>query len=231
MLEFVNVHHSFRTVEALIDVSFKLQPGITGLLGANGAGKSTAMRLAVGELMPKHGAITVTSVTGSPHPRIGYCPQFVTFPKQLSVFEFFEYLAWLRKIPNAETRNAVHDALGWADLYNRRNVKLGSLSGGMVRRMAIAQSMIGRPDLLLLDEPTTGLDPEQRVRIRDLLRTLPDDATILMSSHLVEDITALASRTLILHNGRLVRDIALTELQGTGESLEQFYLRTIVHAA
>jgi ABC-2 type transport system ATP-binding protein len=230
MLTFDHVSYAYGRRTALTDVSFEVGPGITGLLGVNGSGKSTALRLAAGELRPDSGAIHVGDRTGS-RALIGYCPQTVLLPKQLRVAEFLDYLAWLRKVPKRLRREVVEDALGWADLTERRQDRLGSLSGGMVRRLAIAQAVMGGPGLLLLDEPTTGLDPEQRARIRDLLARLPSHASVLLSSHIVEDIEALASNTLVVSEGRVIRQFAAADVTASGKTLEELFLTSITSAA
>ena len=230
MLVFEHVGYAYARRPALVDVSFRIGPGITGLLGVNGAGKSTALRLAVGELRPGSGTVEITAGAGR-SALVGYCPQAVSLPRQLRVAEFLDYLAWLRKVPRRSRRTAVAQTLDWADLTDRRNDRLGSLSGGMLRRLTIAQAVMGEPGLLLLDEPTTGLDPEQRARIRALLARLPSEAAVLISSQIVEDIAALAATTLVLHEGRLVRRIDAAEVTASGRSLEQLFLSSITRAA
>ena len=230
MLVFDHVTYAYPRHPALVDVSFTLGPGITGLLGVNGAGKSTALRLAVGDLRPDSGTVAVGSAAGIA-PLVGYCPQNVTLPKRLRVAELLDYLAWLRKVPKRSRRSAIDEALAWADLEDRRHDRLGSLSGGMLRRLAIAQAVLGEPALLLLDEPTTGLDPEQRARVRGLLARLPTTAAVLLSSHIVEDIAALASTTLVLSQGRVVRRFDAADIAASGRSLEELFLSSITQAA
>jgi ABC-type multidrug transport system ATPase subunit len=230
VLRFDRVSYAYRQRIALTDVSFRIEPGVTGLLGVNGAGKSTALRLAVGELRPDSGTVEVADRhDGSV--AIGYCPQTVDLPKQLRVAEFLGYLAWLRKVPKRSRPSVVDDALAWADLGDRRGDRIGTLSGGMVRRLLIAQAVMGGPGLLLLDEPTTGLDPEQRARVRALLARLPAAATVLISSHIVEDIAALAGTTLVLNDGRLVRRLEAAEITASGQTLEELFLSSITRAA
>jgi ABC-2 type transport system ATP-binding protein len=231
MLAFDHVSYAYGHRPALTDVSFAIGPGITGLLGVNGAGKSTALRLAVGELRPDSGSVRVGDSGPDGPASVGYCPQTVALPKQLSVAEFLGYLAWLRKVPRGRRRSVVAEALAWADLGDRRQDRVGSLSGGMVRRLVIAQAVMGAPGLLLLDEPTTGLDPEQRARIRGLLARLPTDATVLLSSHIVEDIEALASSTLVLSEGQVVRRFDAAEVAASGRTLEELFLSAITRAA
>lgn len=230
MLRFDQVGYAYGARPALTDVSFRIDPGVTGLLGVNGAGKSTVLRLAVGELRPAYGTVDVPDPSEQ-RMATGYCPQTVDLPKHLRVAEFLGYLAWLRKVPKRSRPSVVDDALAWADLGDRRGDRIGTLSGGMVRRLLIAQAVMGGPGLLLLDEPTTGLDPEQRARIRALLTQLPADATVLLSSHIVEDIAALAGTTLVLNDGRLVRRLEAAEITASGQTLEELFLSSITRAA
>lgn len=187
----------------LNDVTFDVNPGFTGLLGVNGAGKTTVLRLATGQLNPLVGRVTLGGIDpAAGTTRVGYCPQDPSFPRGFTVAEFLGYLAWLRRIPRRERKAAVAEALEWADLVEERRWKLQTLSGGMLRRLAVAQAILGRPQAVFLDEPTTGLDPEQRARVRGLLATLPPSVGVLMSSHLVEDLAFLCERVVILHGGR-----------------------------
>ena len=186
---------------AVSDLTLSLAPGVTGLLGVNGAGKSTLMKLATGELIPTAGVIE----SGSDHAP-GYCPQAPAFPPHFSVRETLTYLAWLRRIPKRERAIQVDQALAVAGLGERADARMRTLSGGMLRRVAIAQAFLGSPPVVLLDEPTTGLDPEQRVRCRELVRSARSSSSILLSSHLIEDVAELADRVLVIHEGRIVRE-------------------------
>jgi ABC-2 type transport system ATP-binding protein len=213
---------------AIDEVSFTLTPGTTGLLGTNGAGKTTLMRLALGELVPSQGYVSTDSTRGEGL-MLGYCPQDARFPASFRVGEVFEYLAWLRKLPRGRRAAQVRDALAVAGLES--HTRVGSLSGGMLRRMAIAQAFMGDPSVVLLDEPTTGLDPEQRVRCRELIHEVSQRAAVLLSSHIIEDVSTLAARALVLAEGRIVRRLDGDELEGLdGEGLEREFLRAVSRA-
>lgn len=232
-MEFTDVSFAYpRSPRPVIDdVSFTLAPGTTGLLGINGAGKTTLMRLALGELVPSSGSVAVGGVDGAV-PALGYCPQDARFPASFRVAEVFEYLAWLRKLPRAGRAREVREALAVAGLESRAGNRVGGLSGGMLRRMAIAQAFLGHPSVVLLDEPTTGLDPEQRVRCRELVAEVSERATVLLSSHIIEDVSALAARVLVVADGRLVRELDRDELDGLdSEGLEREFLRAVARAA
>jgi ABC-2 type transport system ATP-binding protein len=217
-------------IPAVRDVSLTLTLGITGLLGTNGAGKTTLIRLALGDLVPTAGTVTRDPARGSAPP-LGYCPQDARFPASFRVRDVFDYLAWLRRIARRERTEQVREALAVAGLEDRAHDRVGSLSGGMVRRMAIAQAFLGRPPVVLLDEPTTGLDPEQRVRCRELVARVAERATVLLSSHIIEDVSSLATRVLVIDEGRLVRDLGPDELSGLDSAgLEQEFLHSVTRA-
>lgn len=229
MLRFDHVRYAYRRTLALDDVSITAGPGITGLLGVNGAGKSTLLRLAVGELQPADGTVTVDGGSARRGRRTGYCPQVAHFPDRLEVIDLLGYLAWLRRVPRSQVERQIANALDWGALWPQKDARVGSLSGGMARRLTICQALIGSPSLLLLDEPTTGLDPEQRSRIRKMLRELPIEATTILSSHIVEDIAALASTVIILDEGRIRTTVDVAEIASGDESLEEYFLSTIAH--
>lgn len=199
---------------------------MTGLLGVNGAGKSTLIKLAVGQLRPDSGRVELHGTTVAKcADKIGYCPQDPNFPGRFTAEEFLEYLTWLRRIPRAKRREVVNAALRWADLEDQRDHKLSTLSGGMLRRLAVAQAVMGEPELVVLDEPTSGLDPEQRVRLRELLKSLSGSTPVLLSSHLIEDIEHLCDRVLVINDGQIVGDLATVEART--ESLEQAFLKVM----
>jgi ABC-2 type transport system ATP-binding protein len=214
---------------ALDSLSLVLGPGTTGLLGTNGAGKTTLIRLALGELRPTSGS--VSRPDDRPGASIGYCPQEARFPASFRVREVLDYLAWLRRVPRSGRPHEVRTALAVAGLEDRADHRMGSLSGGMVRRVAIAQAFMGEPAVVLLDEPTTGLDPEQRVRCREVVRRASGSATILLSSHLIEDVAELADRVVVLDHGTVVRDLDRQEVARLGpRGLEEEFLRAVMEA-
>lgn len=210
---------AYRDRTVLDDLSIRLEPGFTGLLGVNGAGKSTLLGVLAGLTPPSSGGVSLDDVDlyGSDRrearARIALVPQSLDLPGRLRVDEFLHYLAWLRAVPPAARSRRVADALEQLDLQDRRTSPLAQLSGGMRRRVLIAQALIAHPDVLLLDEPTTGLDPEQRHQVRSLVARLGDDRTVLMSSHVVEDLAVLSSRLLVLDGGRLRFDGTVDELR------------------
>lgn len=196
---------------ALTDFTWTAGRGLVGVLGRNGAGKTTLLRLIVTLLRPTAGKILVNgldSVREASKIRrlIGYLPQeFQPYP-ELSVHEFLEYIAALAGLHGASARRDIDRVLELTNLQHVVRARTGTLSGGTRRRLGVAQALLGSPRLLVVDEPTAGLDPEERVRLRQVLAGLGQDMTILLSTHLVEDIDALAHRVVVLDRGRLAFD-------------------------
>ena len=201
----------YRKRTALAGIDLDLGPGVHGLLGPNGAGKSTLMRVLATVTSPTEGSVQVAGVNpASPgrardaRRRLGYLPQAFGFYPRFTVREFVEYFAWLKEVPGPQIPLAVQRAIDRVDLGARADEQLRRLSGGMVRRVGIAQAIVNDPDVLLLDEPTAGLDPEQRLDFRALVRELGVDACVLVSTHLVEDVAVACHDVVLLQDGRLV---------------------------
>lgn len=214
----------YRQHVALDGLRFSLAPGITGLVGINGAGKSTLLRLLATTQRPDAGRLWLLGVEASGdvrtvRRRIGYMPQELQIPARLRVGDFLAYMGWLRQVPPRRRRDAIGAALAAADLEDRVGDTVGSLSGGMRRRLLLAQALLGDPELLLLDEPTAGLDPEQRIRIRELIAGAAASRTTVVSSHLMEDLVPVADRVLMLDEGRLVFDGTVEEMGARGAAL------------
>ncbi|MCA2216970.1 ATP-binding cassette domain-containing protein [Jidongwangia harbinensis] len=196
---------------AVDGLDLTLGPGVHGLLGPNGAGKTTLMRALGTVIRPKGGRlhllgrdVTDRRSLRAVRARLGYLPQMFGFYPKFTVRDYVEYMAWLREMPAAAVPAAAQRAVDRVGLTDRADSRLKSLSGGMVRRVGIAQAIVNEPDLLLLDEPTVGLDPEQRVEFRELLRDLGDTSCVLVSTHLVEDVVAACGDVLLVDQGRLV---------------------------
>jgi len=195
---------------------------VVGLLGPNGAGKTTMLRLLATSLPPSTGRILVAGheVTGShaertaARRRIGYLPQEVVFPRGMTAFGFLDYVAVLKEWQVTGTRHQeVRRVLGLVQLGDRGSMKIARLSGGQRRRLAVAQALMGTPELVILDEPTTGLDPEQRASLRGILSGLP--GTVLLATHQTEDVSALCDRVLVIDAGRIRFDGSVAELVAT----------------
>ncbi|MGW7514280.1 ABC transporter ATP-binding protein [Streptomyces sp. NPDC054796] len=204
---------------AVDGLTLSLGTGTHGLLGPNGAGKTTLIRALATVLPPAGGELELfgVSVRGTREHRdlrrrIGYLPQEFGYYKRFTVREFVEYMAWLKEVPKADIPGAVQRAVERVGLADRADERMKALSGGMVRRAGIAQAIVNDPAVLLLDEPTVGLDPAQRMRFRELLQELGRDSCVIVSTHLVEDVAAACSDVVLFAEGRLL-------FQGTPQDL------------
>jgi ABC-2 type transport system ATP-binding protein len=199
----------FGSTRALNGVSFEAGSGITGLLGPNGAGKTTLLRILATVMAPTAGEVAILGRNpASPQDRLeirrclGYMPQEPGFHRNFTAFEFVDYVAILKEMTNRRARHAevkrVMQSVGLRDVEDR---KIKALSGGMRRRVALAQALLGTPELLILDEPTAGLDPEQRLRFRETMSHLGEDRSILLSTHQTEDVAALCPHVIVMNHG------------------------------
>lgn len=198
-----------RDVWGLHDFSLALRPGVTGLLGPNGAGKSTLMRILATISRPTAGSVSwngrdVLRDPDSLRAVLGYLPQdFGVYP-HLNVVEFLEYLAAVKGLESRQARRRIDQLLLLVNLEQARKRPLGGFSGGMRQRVGIAQALLNDPSLLIVDEPTVGLDPEERVRFRNLLADLAGDRIVILSTHIVSDVEATATEIALLNHGRLL---------------------------
>ena len=214
------VGKSFGRLTALRDVDLVLRPGVTGLLGPNGAGKTTLLRILATILAPSEGRVRAFDLDPADpqertelRRRLGYLPQELGFPSGFTVFAFVDYLAVLKEWSDADTRHAeVRRVLDLVDLGSHSTRKIKALSGGQRRRLALAQALVGDPALLILDEPTTGLDPEQRASLRAVLAECARTSTVLLSTHQTEDVAALCERVVVLDAGRICFDGTVADL-------------------
>lgn len=205
------VSQRFGRTTVLEDINLTIGTGVFGLLGRNGAGKTTLLRTLATVLSPASGTLRLFGFDPTDggerralRRRLGYLPQQLGYYPNFTVAEFVEYFALLKEVPVRDVNQAVATAIRQVDLEDRARAKLKTLSGGMLRRVGIAQAIVNEPDLLLLDEPTTGLDPEQRVSFRALLREIGASRTVIVSTHLVEDIGAACSEVAVMDKGRIV---------------------------
>lgn len=217
MLTVEALTHRYGGVQALDQVSFSLDRGATALVGVNGAGKSTLLGAISGALRPASGRIAIHG--HDPYGRdrkaalraVALMPQSVTFPRRMTAQEVVAYLAWMRGLPSGRARRRAAEALERVGLGARAGSRVGELSGGMLRRVALAQALACDAEVILLDEPSTGLDPEQRRTMVDLVAAVK--GTVLMSSHILEDVVDVAGRVLVLDAGRIVFDGTVEELK------------------
>ena len=243
-VEITDLTRRFGRNQAVAGVSLQAGPGVFGLLGPNGAGKTTLLRMMATVIPPTTGRLRLLDRDpGAYGPRrevrrrLGYLPQNLGYYPGFTVAEFVEYFALLKEMPAARVPAAVATAVERVDLGGRAKAKLRTLSGGMLRRVGIAQAIVNEPELLLLDEPTAGLDPEQRVHFRALLRELGQRATVVVSTHLVEDVGAACSQVALMDHGKVVFDGTPGELtargteHGTGDApLERGYTAVLAAA-
>jgi ABC-type multidrug transport system ATPase subunit len=198
-----------RSVQALSDFSLTLRPGVLGLLGPNGAGKSTLMRILATVTRPTSGRVTWngTDLVRDPDAVrrvLGYLPQdFGVYPN-LSAIEFLEYLAAAKGLDAGAARQRIYELLELVNLTDAARRPLGGYSGGMRQRVGIAQALLNDPKLLIVDEPTAGLDPEERMRFRNLLSELSGERIVILSTHIVSDVEAVATHIALIARGKLV---------------------------
>ena len=223
-VETTDLTRRFGRHQAVAGVDLQAGPGVFGLLGPNGAGKTTLLRMMATVIPPTAGRLRLLGRDpGAYGPRreirrrLGYLPQNLGYYPGFTVVEFVEYFALLKEMPPARVPAAVAAAVERVDLSDRAKARLRTLSGGMLRRAGIAQAIVNRPELLLLDEPTAGLDPEQRVQFRALLRSLGESATVIVSTHLVEDVGAACSEVALMDAGEIAFHGTPDELTARGE--------------
>jgi ABC-2 type transport system ATP-binding protein len=223
-IELSDLTRKFGRTTAVDRVTFDAGPGVLGLLGPNGAGKTSLLRMLATVLPPSSGDLRLLGKDPArPAPRreirrsLGYLPQNLGYYPSFTVVEFIEYFALLKDMPPARVPKAVATAIERVELGARAKAKLRTLSGGMLRRVGIAQAIVNDPKLLLFDEPTAGLDPEQRVAFRALMRDLGQTGTVVVSTHLVEDVGAACSEVALMSEGRIVFRGSPDQLTARGE--------------
>jgi ABC-2 type transport system ATP-binding protein len=225
MIEVTNLSKSYGPIEALRGISFRVEQGeIVGLLGPNGAGKTTTIKILTGYLHPDEGEVVVNGLDVPTHTLavqrdIGYLPESAPLYPELSVQAYLKMMAELRRIPEAEQTARISEAVYAAGLEEHLVRPIAHLSKGFRQRVGVAQAIVHKPQLLILDEPTIGLDPTQIVEIRSLIRRLAEHSTILFSTHILSEVEALCDRVIILINGEIKADARLSELAATSDAV------------
>jgi len=219
MIEADRLTRRYGDFTAVDDVSFRIEPGeIVGLLGHNGAGKTTIMKMLTGALEPSSGVVRVDGTAletapGSVQRQLGYLPESVPLYPELAVVDYLAYVAQVRRLEDAQA--AVARAVEATDLAEKAMDTIGTLSRGYKQRLGVAQAILHEPPFLILDEPTNGLDPGQTQHMRQLVRDLAASATVILSTHIMQEVGAVCDRVLILRDGRLALDERLDDLRST----------------
>ena len=212
-----HISKQFKDITAVDDVSLHITPGVWGLLGANGAGKTNLMRMIAGIMKPSAGKILYDGIPIS-HLKekyrdvFGYLPQEFGFYPEFTVKDYLEYVSVLKGLNTKESKRKINELMEQLTLSHVRNKKIAKLSGGMKRRVGIAQALLNDPEVLILDEPTSGLDPGERVRFRNLLSEFAHDRIVLISTHIVPDVEYIATQNAVMKDGRLLAKGTTEEL-------------------
>lgn len=229
-LHMVEVEHLVKTYgeqQAVADISFRADKGeIVGFLGPNGAGKSTTMKIALGYLPPTSGTVRIGGHDVQQQPlevrrRVGYLPEHNPLYLDMYVHEYLEFIGGVHGLRGRELRQRVAWLVRRVGLTREQNKQIGALSKGYRQRVGLAEALVHDPEVLILDEPTTGLDPNQISEIRDLIRELGENKTVIFSTHILPEVAALCSRAIIISRGRLVADAPVAELsaRAAGETV------------
>lgn len=217
MLVINNMTKKFGKKTVLNDISFTFENGIYGLLGPNGSGKTTFMRCITGLYKTPKNTIVYKDENEKENANflseIGYLPQSFGMFKEITVKEMLELFCNLKNIPKKDSQDNIVAVLKMVNLFNESDTKIGNLSGGMVRRVGIAQALIGDPKIIIFDEPTVGLDPEERLRFKNIISKLSNDKIIIISTHIVEDVEAICNKIIIMNKGNIL-------LSGSNEYIE-----------
>lgn len=216
-LELKNVSKEFKGVHSVSDVSVSMRKGVYGLLGVNGAGKTTLMRMLCTLIRPTSGEITwegknILEMGAAYRDVLGYLPQDFGYYPDLSISDYMMYIASIKGIRPMAARKRTKQLLGQVGMAKYEKRKMKTLSGGMARRIGIAQAMLNNPKILVLDEPTAGLDPNERIRFRNLISELSEDRLVLLSTHIVSDVEFIANQIMLMKNGELFYEGTTEEL-------------------
>lgn len=231
MIEVSQISKKYGDRIALDSISFKVEPGeVVGLLGPNGAGKSTTMKIITGFMSPSSGRVQIGGIDIFDQPleakrKIGYLPEIPPVYLDMHVEDYLYFVAQLKLIPKKELASHVQRALVKTQLENVRHRLIGNLSKGFRQRVGLAQAIVSNPEILILDEPTVGLDPKQVAEMRDLIRELKGKHTIILSTHILSEVEAVCDRVVIIHQGRIVAQDKIANIQALKKSNLQINLK------
>lgn len=221
-IELINICKKFGKKEALRDISFNIEEGINGLIGANGAGKTTLIRLLIDYYKPSSGKLILHDDVGSNYDSkrnlnfkeiIGYLPQYFEGISYFTVDEFIDYIALLKNMDLKDTKSRKKELIEIFSLTEFSNKKLKNLSGGTLRRVGIVQALINNPKILILDEPSAGLDPRERIILKNFLNNYAEDKIVILSSHIISDVEDISKNIFMLNNGELILSSNIEDLQ------------------
>lgn len=223
-----NLTKTYGRQKAIDKLSFEVQQGeILGFLGPNGAGKSTTMKIMTGYLTPSEGSVSICGYDVASHTmevkkKIGYLPEHNPLYLEMYIKEFLAFMARIYGVENRERTQEVIELVG---LEREQHKKIGQLSKGYRQRVGLAHAIYHDPEVLILDEPTTGLDPNQLVEIRKLIKTVGENKTVMLSTHIMQEVENLCDRAIILSKGLLKLDARLTDLSDDGQTMEEVFLK------
>ena len=208
-LELNHLRKQYKNKTAVNDLSLELKEGVYGLLGANGAGKTTVLRMLCDILRPTSGSVLcngtpIREMGGEYRRMLGYLPQDFGYYPDMKAGRYLHYLAELKALPPELIGSKTQELLQMVELYEARNKKIRTFSGGMLRRLGIAQAMLNDPEILILDEPTAGLDPKERIRFRNIISAFSRNRIVILSTHIVSDVEYIADRILLMKQGELI---------------------------
>jgi ABC-2 type transport system ATP-binding protein len=229
MIEVFGLVKRYHRLVAVDGISFKVDRGeVLGFLGPNGAGKTTTMRILTGALPATSGRVNVAGYDVFEQPlqvkrRVGYLAEVPPLYEDMDTSSFLRFVGRLKAVPRRQLGDEVHRALETCGLEEVRSRRIGNLSKGFRQRIGVAQALLGDPEVLILDEPTIGLDPNQIVEVRGLIRKLSKNHTVVLSTHILPEVTQICSRVVIIHRGKIVADDSLNNLTTEEKSLEQTF--------
>jgi len=230
MIEVKNLSKSYGSFTAVDNISFLISKGeVVGFLGPNGAGKTTTLKIVTCYMPPTHGQVRVADFDIFDHSidvrkRIGYLPESNSLYLEMGVYEYLKYFARLRALPISTIKTRIKRVVDLCGLGDAIQKDIGELSKGFRQRVGLAQAMIHDPEILIMDEPTSGLDPNQIIEIRELIKELGKEKTVMLSTHVLSEVQATCGRVLIINRGRIVADGTKEELQSMVQGKERIYL-------